>query len=85
MSLGTVLLIALAVAVMLLMYRVGRNSRGAAHAHSGVHDATVPFSGQGGSGSSGGVRGPEESRQADPSSHPDQDHEASGRRGHGCC
>jgi hypothetical protein len=85
MSLGTILLIAVAAAVVILMYRVGRGSREAAPAHGTAQDA-LPL-GQDAGAPAGSVRDPEGQGQVDHQGHGDHGHESEGegRERHGCC
>jgi hypothetical protein len=70
MGLGTILLIAVAAAVMFLMYRIGRGSREAARVHAAVGPPNPDEQGQ------ADPRG-----HADHG----QDSEGGGRKRHGCC
>lgn len=70
MGLGTILLIAVAVAVVFLMYRVGRGSHEAAHAHGAVSIPNPEEQGQ--------------VDHRGPASH-GHDSEGGGRKRHGCC
>jgi hypothetical protein len=79
MSLGTILLIAVAAAIAFIMYRVGRSSRESAHAHSAAPGA-LP-SGQD-TGGPADVAGQEDRRGH--AGHGRAGEDQGGRR-HGCC
>ncbi len=70
MGFTTILLIAAAAAVVFLMYRVGRGSREAAHAHDAVNIANLEEQGQ-----------LDHRGHADHG----QDSVGGGRKRHGCC
>jgi hypothetical protein len=70
MSLGTILLIAVAAAVLFLMFRVGRGSHEAAHAHAAVNPSNPDDPGQA------------DPRSHVTNG---QDSEGGGRKRHGCC
>ena len=70
MGLGTILLIAVAAAVVFLMYRVGRGSREAAHTHGTISIPNPEEQGQ-----------VDHRGHVDHG----QDSEGGGRKRHGCC
>lgn len=70
MGVGTILLIAVAAAVVFIMYRVGRGSREAAHAHGAVSIPNPEEQGQ--------------VDHRGHANH-GQDSEGGGRKRHGCC
>jgi len=79
MSLGSILLIAVAAAIAFIMYRVGRGSRESANAHSAAPGA-LPF-GQNAGGPADVAR--EEERRGH-AGHGRAAEDQGGRR-HGCC
>jgi len=79
MSLGTILLIAVAAAIAFIMYRVGRSSRESANAHSAAPGA-LPF----GQDTGGPADVAREEDERGPAGHGRAGEDQGGRR-HGCC